>query len=124
MDTLPTPPTPAVTTAPALKHSGLGIAAFVISLVAGIGMFLVFVIAGMMQLRMSGGLSEHKGAVMMVGVVVIGLFLTNLVGTGLAIGGLCQKERRKIFPILGLVFNSVIVFGVLVLMIVGRMSRH
>jgi hypothetical protein len=124
MEATESPSSPVVVTVPVLKHSGIGIASFVISMAAGVGMVLVFVVAGVMQLRMSGGLREHKVMAMVVGLIVLGLLLASLSGIGLAIGGLCQKERRKVFSALGLAFNLAILLGTIGLMLVGKMHQH
>ena len=41
----------------------------------------------------------------------------------LGIIGLCQKDRRKVLAILGLVFNVLPVLGVIVLLIIGLLAR-
>ena len=124
MDATETPPSPVAAPAPVLKHSGVGIASFVVSIAVGIGMFLVFTVAGVLQLRMPGGLREHKIMAMVVGLIVIGLVIATLSGIGLAIGGLYQKERRKVFPALGLAINLAILLGTVGLMILGRMHQR
>jgi len=108
---------------PAVKHSGLGIAAFVIAIVAGIALFLSFAVAGYLQVSRSGGMDEKSGLVMLVGLLIIGVCMVHLVGAALAIAGLFQAERRKVFPILGLVLNAVAILGTVGLIIVGNMMK-
>ena len=40
-----------------LKHSGVGIASFVLSLLSGIGLFVLFGVAGYMESQSPGGMS-------------------------------------------------------------------
>jgi len=89
------------------KHSGLGISSFVISLVGGFAMFLLFCVAGFMETTTPGGIDESSGVA-----VVLGL--------GLAIGALTQKNRKKVFSILGLVFNAVVIVGTTGLIVLGN----
>jgi hypothetical protein len=101
------------------KHSGLGIASFITSIVSGILIFLLIVIAGVMEASSPGGLDEESA-----GAVVVGLFLfaflgASLVALGLGIGGLIQKERKNIFAILGTVFAAVSIVGTTFIMVLG-----
>lgn len=101
------------------KHSGLGIASFITSLVSGVILFILVVIAGVMEASSIGGMDENS-----VGAVILGLFLiffiaVCMVALGLGIGGLFQRERKKIFAILGVVFSGIAVMGVGLLMLIG-----
>ena len=89
------------------KHSGLGIASFITSIVSGILIFLVIVIAGVMEASTPGGMDEESAGAVMVGLFLFAFLGAALVALGLGIGGLLQKERKKIFAILGTVFSSV-----------------
>jgi hypothetical protein len=103
---------------PRLKHSGLGIASFVIALLTGV-VFVAFVIAvGVIEAAHPGAMDEKPPAAFVLGLVaLLDLFLC-LVGLGLGIGGLCMK-RSKIFPILGIVFNASVVLGGIALVVIG-----
>lgn len=101
------------------QHSGLGIASFITSVVSGLFIFLLFVVAGVMEASRPGGLDENSA-----GAVTIGLFLffflgTALIALGLGIGGLFQKERRSLFCVLGIVFSAVSIVGTLSAMLLG-----
>ena len=89
------------------KHSRLGIASFITSIVSGILIFLVIVIAGVMEASTPGGMDEESAGAVMVGLFLFAFLGAALVALGLGIGGLLQKERKKIFAILGTVFSSV-----------------
>ena len=75
------------------KHSGLGIASFVL------GAFMLALFLASIILVVLPGLLE----------ILLGLMVV-LVGTGLAIAGVVQKNVRKTFSILGLVFNMALLF--------------
>ena len=63
------------TTPPSLPHSGMGIASFIISLVAGLGLLVTFGIAGVADSTQPGGLDEES---VMAGVLglLIGFIIT------------------------------------------------
>lgn len=105
------------------KHSGIGIASFVISIVAGILIFIVLGIAGSLEASTPGGIDENSTEAVMVGLAIIGLLFLNVLSVGLGIGGLLQKERKKIFAILGTVFSSFLILSVIGLMILGTMVQ-
>jgi hypothetical protein len=42
--------------------------------------------------------------------------------SGLAIGGLCQRNRHKIFLVLGLIFNIVFLLGIAGLIVIGLLA--
>ena len=43
-----------------LKHSGLGIASFIVSIAAGVCIFFTFVIAGAIEATTPGGMNEES----------------------------------------------------------------
>jgi hypothetical protein len=116
----PVPPPPA---AVPLKHSGLGIASFVISLAAGALMLGLFVLAGFVHIASQGALGAHRGTVAVIGLGVISMLLVHTVGAGLGIGGICQKDRKKLFAVLGLCFNGFVLAGTIALMIIGKIAK-
>ncbi len=101
------------------KHSGLGIASFITSIVSGILIFLVIVIAGVMEASTPGGIDEESAGAVMVGLFLFAFLGAALVALGLGIGGLLQKERKKIFAILGTVFSAVSFVGTIFIIILG-----
>jgi len=92
-----------------LKHSGLGISSFVTSIVSIIAIFLLLVIAGVVESSTPGGMDEDSLAALLVGLFLFVFLGASLVALGLGISGLFQKGRKKIFPILGTVFAAVTV---------------
>lgn len=107
-------PTPEVTPAP-LKHSGLGIASFVLSMVSILGYIAaVALIGAMISPYLNGeGLPDSSEELFQIvgGVVILALLfvLLNVIGFILGIVGVFLKNRKKIFAILGLIMNGVIV---------------
>ena len=100
------------------KHSAFGIASFILSIFVGMSMFLAFVIAGVMEASRPGGMDEQSIQAVIVGLAIITLIFLDLVAVVLGIVGLFQKNRKKVFAILGVIFSSVtlmLVIGVIIL---------
>ena len=102
-----------------LKHSRLGVASFVISLVTFVVEVIVIVLAGVLEIE--GQMSETSSAVVIVGMLIMLGMFANLVGVGLGIAAVVQKKAKKLFGILGLIFNSCLILLILGLMIIGIM---
>jgi len=111
------------TPAPQPRHSGLGIASLIIGVLGGLAMFALFAVAGYMQISNPGGMDEKSGAVMMIGLGVIGFCLVHLLGLGLGIAALFQADRRKGYAVVGLVINTVIIAGTVGLIILGSAMK-
>jgi len=101
------------------KHSGFGISSLIISSISGIAIFVIFVVAAVMEVSTPGGIEGNPMGAIIVGSSIIGMIILSLLALGLGICGLFQKERKKIFPIIGTVFSSFTVLSILSLMIVG-----
>ncbi len=102
-----------------LKHSGLGIASFVISILSGILMFLLFAIAGVVGATTPGGMDEKSMVAIVIGLSLFAGLFVALLALGLGIGGLLQKERRKLFAILGTVASAATILGAVALLALG-----
>ncbi len=108
----------------AWRHSGVGIASFVTGIIAlllfigAIGVVLVAVVSTRHARQ------PPQALLVPVGLMVIGSGLMALVGTGLGIGGCCQRERKKVFAILGLVINGFLLLAGIGLMLVGLASSR
>lgn len=104
------------------KHSGVGIASFVISIIAGIIIWGCIIIGGYLEATTIGGLPEESGTIVVIGLLVIlGLFLC-LIGTGLGIYGVIQKNRRRIFSVIALVLNVTMILLTIFLILLGNME--
>ena len=70
-----------------------------------------------METSTQGGMDEESTGALMFGLYA---FLgATLLALGLGIGGLLQKERNKIFAILGTVMSAVTFVGTIFLLIIG-----
>jgi len=107
---------------PPFKHSGLGIASFVISIIAALIIFVLVVMAGVMAAKEGGKMNEQSPEAAVLGCSILAAGLLYLVGIGLAIGGLCQRNRHRVFPVMGLVLNIVFLLGIAGLMVIGILA--
>lgn len=112
------------------KHSGLGIASFVIfvvMVVGFIGLLVTFISLMSDFLGPDGAVDPlliqeevvNVPMLSLVGLLMMGTVLGYIVGLILGIVGLVQKNRKKIFAILGTVFNGLAVGLVLFLLLLG-----
>ncbi|MDF2923720.1 MAG: hypothetical protein K0R57_2634 [Paenibacillaceae bacterium] len=119
---------------PRKKQSGLGIASFTISLAMG-ALFIVLVvvfiakIAGTIDLYDTTYNPEDVAAeienmpeLAVIPFLMLGSVIGTLVGLVLGIVGLFQKERKKVFAILGTVFNGLAVATVGFFVLIGLMT--
>jgi hypothetical protein len=102
------------------KHSGLGIASFITSVVASISLVLLVVIAGALEVSAPGWIDEESVAAMVLGLFIFALLVVDIVALGLGIAGLIQKNRKKLFAILGTVFAAATILGILFLIVIGN----
>ena len=102
-----------------VKHSGVGIASFVTSIVAGVLIFLLVIIAGFLEVSTPGGMDEESIAAVLIGLFLFAFLGAELVALGLGIGGLIQKDRKKIFAILGVVFSATALLITLFILFLG-----
>ncbi len=103
-----------------LKHSRFGIASFILALAAGAFEFILIAIAGVLSVQAGGELDEKSPEAMLLVLGFLGGFALNLISLALAIGGLCERRRNKVFAILGLVINILLFVGVCGLAAIGQ----
>ncbi len=102
-----------------LKHSGLGITSFITSLVSGVLLFILFAVAGVLQASTPGGMNEESASAVLIGLFLFAFLFVALVALGLGIAGLLQKDRKKVFAVLGTIFSGVTIVGTLFVMMIG-----
>ncbi|GAB2888766.1 hypothetical protein GCM10027046_16540 [Uliginosibacterium flavum] len=110
-----------MTTSSEQKHSGLGIASFIISLIAGFLLFILFAVAGVMENTSPGGIDEESAGAMIIGLFLILLIMVEAIALGLGIAGIVQKDRKSVFAILGTAFSALAFVGSGLLMLVGSL---
>jgi hypothetical protein len=103
----------------AKRQSGMGIASFVISLLCGAGMLATFAYAGYVEATTAGGMQDTSPVAIMIGMAMLLIAGLLVVGLGLGIGGLFQPDRRKVFAVLGAVFNGLVLLGGVTLVAIG-----
>jgi hypothetical protein len=99
-------------------HSGVGIASFIAGILA-----LVMIASGFVLAAISATQPHRYGgpppAAVFGGMLILFAALVALIGTGLGIGGVCQGQRRKVFGIIGLCLNGLILLGGIGLVVIG-----
>ena len=105
------------------KHSGIGIASFVISIVMALSGFGLILIAGVIEVTTPGGMDENSAIAIVFGLSIFGCILVDFVALGLGIGGLIQKNRNKIFSILGTIFSALTNIGIIFVLVMGSMME-
>lgn len=99
------------------KHSGFGIASFIIAVGVGVLDLLLFGLAFVLGGIVPSVVQRGSTILYVFGAIVMLGFVASLVGSGLGIAGLRQKNRKRVLSILGLIFNCAIVIGFVVLII-------
>ena len=87
-------------------QSKLGIAALIISIFTAIGLFILFLIAGVMESNTNGGIDEESAGAIIVGLLIFGFSFLDLLALGLGIAGIFQKTRERITAIIGTIISS------------------
>ena len=104
----------------ALKHKGLGISSFVMSLIALILFFVSMVIVGVLR---ASNVDAHLAAGV-IGLIMLLCFIISLVGIGLGIAGARDRESMKVFPVLGIVLGAVTVVIGVALLALGLVAQN
>ena len=100
------------------KHSGLGIASCITSIVSGVFTFLVMVILVLIKAYSPGIINDSP-----VGALIPDLCLLTFLGAlfiafALGIAGLIQGGRKKIFAIIGILLAVAIAVGTIVFVLI------
>jgi hypothetical protein len=106
-----------------IKDSPLGVASFVVSLLAGVMMGSAFRYAGSVVPDSGGQIGEDDlVGVMLVGFGIIGGLMINVVGIGLGFFALFEPRTRKAFAALGTIVGLVLLIGVIARLANGAMQ--
>lgn len=101
------------------KQSGLGIASFIIAILVGLSAVALVVIAGMIEVSTPGGMDDQSPAAMIIGLGVFAIVGLCMLGIGLGVAGFFQPHRTRIFCVLGVAFNGLVILGLAGLIVVG-----
>lgn len=118
------PLSPGIPDASAKRHSGLGIASFVIALGVALFEFVAVVVAGVIEVSTPGGMNEQSPAAIVIGLCVCGGLFLDVIAVILGFAALFQSQTKKLFAILGIVFGCAVLFAVVVLMIIGTIAQQ
>lgn len=102
------------------EQSGLSIASFTISLIEGIVLFMLIVIAGILENTTSGGMDEESTEAILIGIGMISLIFVSFFSLALGIAGLIQKNTKNVFGILGTVFSAGIFLFLVILISIAE----
>ena len=114
------------------KHSGIGIASFVIGLISILTVIIsiLVMVVGLADYVTPDGLvipdeEEVTANTTVLASAFLYLFslLLSILGVVLGIVGCVIRNRRRVFAILGLVFNAFVALGTIVVFVVGLMIQ-
>jgi hypothetical protein len=92
-----------------MKKTPLGLCSCVFAALVWIGLWVAIVVIN--QISFSPFKNETHMFVLQFGVFTV--LVMTLLGVGLAIGGLRQTDRKRVFAVLGLIFNGLVLLGAL-----------
>ncbi|MDR6672432.1 hypothetical protein [Xanthomonas sp. 1678] len=109
-------------TSPTLPpYSGLGIASFAVSLIAAALMLALIVVCGALVYSQPGSLDEDTPLAMLLGLALMITIFAELAAAALGIGCFLQRDRRKLYGVLGLIFAIATLIGVVALIVFGQL---
>ena len=100
------------------RNWGLGMASFVISLVAGLGMFGDIVAATLIAMK-NPAFDEKSPEAAVIGLLLFGCGFLCIVALGLGIAAICMKNAVKLYGILGVIFSAATLLVTFCIMLVG-----
>lgn len=103
----------------AYKHSGPGIASLIVSILAGIWLFILLIIAGLVENSTPGGMDPESIEALLIGLGMMAAGAAGFVGLGLGVVGLVQSQRQRLYPILGSILSGGLLLACTGLMLLG-----
>ena len=100
-------------------HKGLGIASFIIGVTCFITLMGLLVVAGVTT---NAGRATPEFN-MIIGLSMISTVFVDLIGIVLGIFGAADRSSKKVYPVLGLILNVLVVATFAALMIIGLSMR-
>ena len=101
------------------SQSGLGIASLILSIVSALAIFMLVVLAGVVESTTPGGMDENSTEAMLIGLLLFAFIGATLLGLGLGIGGLLQQNRAKTLAIIGTVISALTLVGSTAIILLG-----
>ena len=108
----------------ATRHSGLGIASFVMALVTAVMEFALVMAAGMIEVSTPGGMDSNSPAAMVIGLGICSGGLLNLLAIALAVAAFFQSSRKKLFAVLGLAISGGLMLCLAGLFLIGYLAQN
>jgi hypothetical protein len=114
-------------------HSRMGIASFVIAILATAVLVALFVIGGVVAASAFENVDPQAldpesvqgspafAALALIGIGVFGCLVLYVVGLGLGIAGLIQSLRKRLFSVLGTALNGLVIFVFVALFALGSL---
>jgi len=111
-----------------IKHSGPGIASFIISLVAFMGYLFSTVLVSVAAANVLGGPEElfeeyfiQQGSAVAGVLLLLITIVLNLTSLILGIVGISMKNRKKVFAILGTIFSAIPILPVIFVLLFANL---
>jgi hypothetical protein len=104
---------------PEPPHSGLGIASFLVAVVIGLAETAIVGWISYMTVSKPGTITPESPLAIIAGLAMLGGLAVTFLGAGLGIGGIFQRNRKRVFAVLGLVFNLMILVAFVGLIALG-----
>jgi hypothetical protein len=105
-----------------LRHSGLGVASFVLGLLTAIAIPALFATVVAIEMNTPGWIDQETPGLMALCLGILLAAVLALLGAILGIGGTVQRDRKKVFAVIGLVLNGAVALGVAALLVLGMMT--
>ncbi|MDH5859186.1 hypothetical protein [Lampropedia aestuarii] len=102
-----------------LPHSGLGIASFIISVIACVVLTISVIAAGIADTSTPGGIDESSWLAGLLGLLMLTMMGALLLSLALGIAGWVQHNRKPLFAILGTSLSGAGLLGSLALMVIA-----
>ena len=102
-----------------LPHAGFGVASFILACISLVGMFASVAGAGYLVASKPELVQQNAGIMAVVGFAIIGFSGLMVLAAVLAIVGLLQSNRKKVFAILALAISGLAIAAVVALMTIG-----
>ncbi|TWU43455.1 hypothetical protein Q31b_24960 [Novipirellula aureliae] len=102
-----------------LKHSGLGIVSFLTAICMGFALFALIAVAAIIEGSNPGGMDEESASAIIVGLCVFAIIGLTFLGLALGFVGIFAANRNRIFPILGVMFNGLLLLAITALFLIG-----